>query len=131
MEIGDFIGPRIYSTGPGIFGADRISSLAEARGLHRVLGERLRDLPVTATKGALGESLGASGAVATALLVQALGDSTLPGIAGCEHPDPQLPYAGLTTAARPLGAACGLVSARGLEGKSSALVLASPVERAA
>lgn len=35
MEIGDFIGPRIYSTGPGIFGADRISSLDEARDVVR------------------------------------------------------------------------------------------------
>ena len=35
MEIGDFIGPRIYSTGPGIFGSDRISSLEEARDVVR------------------------------------------------------------------------------------------------
>ncbi|MDX1493101.1 MAG: hypothetical protein R3253_03435, partial [Longimicrobiales bacterium] len=35
MEVGDFIGPRIYSTGPGIFGADRISSLEEARDVVR------------------------------------------------------------------------------------------------
>lgn len=35
MEVGDFIGPRIYSTGPGIFGADRISSLDEARDVVR------------------------------------------------------------------------------------------------
>jgi len=35
MEVGDFIGPRIYSTGPGIFGSDRISSLEEARDVVR------------------------------------------------------------------------------------------------
>lgn len=35
MEIGEFIGPRIFSTGPGIFGADRITSLAEARDILR------------------------------------------------------------------------------------------------
>jgi Tol biopolymer transport system component len=35
MEIGEFIGPRIFSTGPGIFGADQISSLAEARDILR------------------------------------------------------------------------------------------------
>lgn len=35
METGEFIGPRIFSTGPGIFGADRISSLAEARDILR------------------------------------------------------------------------------------------------
>ena len=35
MEIGEFIGPRIYSTGPGIFGADQISSLDDARDVLR------------------------------------------------------------------------------------------------
>jgi Tol biopolymer transport system component len=35
MEIGQFIGPRLYSTGPGIFSSDNISSLDEARDVVR------------------------------------------------------------------------------------------------
>ena len=35
MEQGDLIGPRLYSTGPGIFSADNISSLDEARDVLR------------------------------------------------------------------------------------------------
>jgi imidazolonepropionase-like amidohydrolase/Tol biopolymer transport system component len=35
MEVGDFIGPRLYSTGPGIFGADNIRNLDEARDVVR------------------------------------------------------------------------------------------------
>ena len=35
METGDLIGPRLFSTGPGIFGADQISSLDEARDVLR------------------------------------------------------------------------------------------------
>jgi hypothetical protein len=35
MEIGDLIGPRIFSTGPGVFGADNIRSLEEARDVLR------------------------------------------------------------------------------------------------
>ncbi|MCC7133500.1 MAG: amidohydrolase family protein, partial [Gemmatimonadales bacterium] len=31
MELGELIGPRLYSTGPGIFGDDNIKSLADAR----------------------------------------------------------------------------------------------------
>ncbi len=31
MEIGELIGPRLYSTGPGVFSADNISSLDDAR----------------------------------------------------------------------------------------------------
>jgi hypothetical protein len=35
MEIGELIGPRLYSTGPGVFSADNIRSLAEARDVLR------------------------------------------------------------------------------------------------
>lgn len=35
MEVGTFIGPRLYSTGPGIFGVDNIKSLDEARDVVR------------------------------------------------------------------------------------------------
>lgn len=35
MEVGDLIGPRIYSTGPGVFSADRIGSLDDARNVLR------------------------------------------------------------------------------------------------
>ena len=31
METGQLIGPRLYSTGPGVFSADNIKSLDEAR----------------------------------------------------------------------------------------------------
>lgn len=35
MELGGLIGPRLYSTGPGIFGADNIRSLDDARDVLR------------------------------------------------------------------------------------------------
>jgi Tol biopolymer transport system component len=35
METGELVGPRIYSTGPGVFGADRIQSLNDARNVLR------------------------------------------------------------------------------------------------
>ena len=35
MEAGELIGPRLYSTGPGVFSADRISSLDDARDVLR------------------------------------------------------------------------------------------------
>ena len=35
MEAGQLIGPRLYSTGPGVFSADQISSLDEARDVLR------------------------------------------------------------------------------------------------
>ena len=35
MEIGELIGPRLYSTGPGVFSADNIKSLEDARDVLR------------------------------------------------------------------------------------------------
>lgn len=35
MEVGQLIGPRLYSTGPGVFAADNIKSLEEARDVLR------------------------------------------------------------------------------------------------
>ena len=35
METGELIGPRLYSTGPGIFSSDNIKSLDEARDVLR------------------------------------------------------------------------------------------------
>jgi hypothetical protein len=35
MELGELIGPRLYSTGPGVFSADNIKSLDEARDVLR------------------------------------------------------------------------------------------------
>lgn len=39
MEVGELIGPRIYSTGPGIFSSDDIDSLEEARDVLRRYSE--------------------------------------------------------------------------------------------
>ena len=46
MAIGDLIGPRIYSTGPGIFGADDIDSLDEARDVLRRYSEHFNTLTI-------------------------------------------------------------------------------------
>jgi Tol biopolymer transport system component len=39
MEVGELVGPRLYSTGPGIFASDNIRSLAEARDVVRRYAE--------------------------------------------------------------------------------------------
>jgi len=42
METGQLIGPRIYSTGPGVFSADNIKSLDEARDVLRRYADHFR-----------------------------------------------------------------------------------------
>ena len=46
MDVGELIGPRIYSTGPGIFGADQISSLDDARDVLRRYADHYNTLTI-------------------------------------------------------------------------------------
>lgn len=55
---------------------------AEAIALHNVFGKRLAELPVTAIKSSLGESLGAAGAIAALAMVMAIQTGKLSGIRG-------------------------------------------------
>ncbi len=64
--------------------ATAYNDTVEIAALRKVFGRRIP--PVTATKGATGHLLGASGAVALGLSLEALRASTIPCIAGLESP---------------------------------------------
>ncbi|MGW3100238.1 hypothetical protein ACWDCC_43160 [Streptomyces sp. NPDC001102] len=72
--------------------------------LHRVLGGTV---PVSSTKPITGHTLGASGAIETALIVMALQEDTIPPTAGLRHQDPAIPLNGVHSTAQhaPLHAA--------------------------
>ncbi len=97
----------------------------EAQALASALGPCLQDLPVTAIKGALGESLGTSSAIQAIALLEALTQGQLPGISGLDEADPSLPLSGLSNAARPLQGSLGLVTALDAGGHACALILES------
>jgi hypothetical protein len=46
MEVGELIGPRLYSTGPGIFSADMISSLDDARNVLKRYADHFNTLTI-------------------------------------------------------------------------------------
>jgi 3-oxoacyl-[acyl-carrier-protein] synthase II len=95
----------------------------EAFGFAAAFGERARRLPATAVKSALGETLGAAGALQTLVLVEAMARGVLPGIAGLETRDPELPLEAVSAAPRELGIRRGIVHALGLDGATCALVI--------
>lgn len=96
---------------------------AEARGLAAALGDRVAALPVTAIKGAIGESLGAAGAFQTLTLLEAFAAGELPGIRGLDEPEPDLPLRLAGTASRQGDFHCGLVTALSWDGHAWALVV--------
>ncbi|MCH9647062.1 MAG: beta-ketoacyl-[acyl-carrier-protein] synthase family protein [Deltaproteobacteria bacterium] len=99
----------------------------EAQGIAAALGPYLQDLPVTAIKGALGESLGTSSAIQAIALLEALTQRHLPGIAGLDEPDPTLPLPRLSREAQPLHQPLGLVTALDAGGHACAVILESGV----
>jgi len=97
----------------------------EARGLAAVFGERAAELPVTAVKGALGEGLGASAALQTLVLLEAMAAGELPGIPGLDEPEPDLPLT-VGPANRKGELRCGLVTSLSWDGHAWALVVEAP-----
>ncbi len=71
--------------------ATRANDLSEAAALELVFGPRLAHIPLFATKGFHGHSLGASSALETLITALALHHRTVPFTAGTSTRDPDLP----------------------------------------
>ncbi len=100
----------------------------EDRAVAAALGERVGRLPVTAIKRQLGEGLGASGALQTVVAIEALRRGELPGIPGLDRPEEGLALALAGPEPRSGDFHRALVTAVGLDGVASALVVERPVE---
>ncbi|MGD2116120.1 MAG: beta-ketoacyl synthase N-terminal-like domain-containing protein [Acidobacteriota bacterium] len=98
---------------------------AEARGVAEALGARAAELPVTAVKGLLGESLGASGAFQVLAALAAFRAGELPGIPGLDRLEDGFPLPLAGPDARPVSGDAALVTAVGLDGNVCALVLST------
>ncbi len=101
--------------------ATPVNDVSECRAVAEVLGP---EVPVASFKGMIGHTLGAAGAVEAALALIALEEEVIPGTAGLETPDPEIPAA-LSRTARPGAAAHLMANAFGFGGNNCALVLAA------
>jgi 3-oxoacyl-[acyl-carrier-protein] synthase II len=98
-----------------------VGDRAEALAIRRVLG----DVRVSSTKGAIGHTIAAAGAVEAAICVQALQTGVLPGTVGLSEVDPDCPVEVLTTP-RPMAARAILSNSFGFGGQNCALVFGRP-----
>jgi len=69
----------------------RLGDRAEAVAFGRVFGERLPEIPVSATKGQHGHALGATGAWEVAIAALGMRDRVVPGAVNLEHRDAECP----------------------------------------
>lgn len=103
------------------------SDVAEAAALTRALGDEVRRIPVSSSKGQIGHTLGAAGAIEAVVAALVVQRKTLVPTAGLEEPDPacdlvHVPHVGFC-APRVRAA---LSNAFGFGGMDTVLVLSEP-----
>lgn len=108
----------INAWGPGHDVIDR----AEAQALCRVFGSRLGHIPAVSIKGAVGNPLGAAGAIQVGSTALSLRTGMLPPTVNWLTPDPECPL-NLSNRARDIGFRVAIVNAHGLSGTNASLVL--------
>ncbi|WP_448514217.1 beta-ketoacyl-ACP synthase [Parathermosynechococcus lividus] len=106
----------IHSHGTGT----RLNDAAEAAWIQKLFGSHT---PVTSSKGAVGHTLGAAGAIATALSCLSLKDQHIPPCVGCQHPAFDLDIVLKARAAHLRRILC---CSYGFGGQNAVLVLAAP-----
>lgn len=95
----------------------------EALAVAQVFGCHTQRMPVTAIKGMLGETLGASGAIQTVDALETMRDGALPGILGLEEFEDDFPLPLACSVARRVDAASVLVNSTSFDGHICSLVL--------
>jgi len=108
----------VSAWGPG----HKILDAAEADVMKDYFGEHLHDLPVVSLKGAIGNPLGAAGAIQVGCAALGLKCGFLPPTVNWEHPDPGCPLK-LSVKPRYVSYRNTLVNAHGLSGTNACLVL--------
>jgi 3-oxoacyl-[acyl-carrier-protein] synthase II len=103
----------------------KLNDAAESRGLARLLGDRVADVPLTGLKGAVGHAMGASGAIESVAAALALGRGMVPPCCGTEAVDPDLGPCRIALCAERSAAGTVLLLAEGFGGRCAALGPAS------
>jgi 3-oxoacyl-[acyl-carrier-protein] synthase II len=112
---------KVHGTGT------RLNDAAECRGLAKLFGKRLAEVPLTSFKPSLGHCLGASAAVEAVGVIMALERGLVPPSLNSEETDTELP---LHRVARGTESALGgtaLLLAESFGGRCAALVLDRPM----
>jgi 3-oxoacyl-[acyl-carrier-protein] synthase II len=101
----------------------RLNDTAECRGLARLLGARVAEVPLTSLKGAVGHAMGASGGIESVAATLALGRGLVPPSCGTEEVDPELGPCRIAMRAERSAAGRVLLLGEGFGGRCAALVL--------
>jgi 3-oxoacyl-[acyl-carrier-protein] synthase II len=98
----------------------------ETSALQAALGDEVGRIPVSSSKGQLGHTLGAAGAIEAVLAAMAIKEQTLPPTAGLEEPDSRCNLVHVLGKGRPARVRAALSNSFGFGGMDSVLVLTEP-----
>ena len=101
----------------------KLNDAAECRGLARLLGARLAEVPLTSLKGAVGHAMGASGGIESVAATLALGRGLVPQSCGTVEVDPELGPCRIALRSERSEAGRVLLLGEGFGGRCAALVL--------
>jgi len=97
----------------------------EAEGIRVGLNGQTHQLPVTAIKSMLGETLGASGPMQAVALLETMRDGVLPGIPQLNEIEEDFPLKMARSASQKTDVANGLINSIGFDGHCCSLILSS------
>lgn len=103
--------------------ATPLNDRIEAMVLRRVLGSRVRDVPVHAIKGGLGHTMGAAAALEAVACLLSSRQGTVPPTTGLEEPDPECGLDLVVATPRKLSPRVSLSTSLGFGGCNAALLL--------
>ena len=109
---------HISAWGPG----HRVIDAVEARVLQRIFKSEIGRIPAVSIKGAIGNPLGAAGAIQAGCAALGMKEGFIPPTVNWRHPDPACPL-NLSAEARYLPTTCTLIDSHGLSGTNSCLLL--------
>lgn len=103
-----------------------VGDVAEYQALERVFGDRIREIPVSATKSATGHLLGGTGALEAVFTVLAVNERIAPPTLNLENQDERIPL-NVVTAPLPLGDGplVAISNSFGFGGHNSVIVIKS------
>ncbi len=102
-----------------------LNDAAETAAIKQVLGERARQISISAAKSMTGHSLGAAGAIESVFSVMTLVDGRVPPTINYETPDPDCDLDYVTEGARTVNPKLVLNNSFGLGGHNACLAFAS------
>lgn len=103
--------------------ATDLGDLAETRAVHQVFGSHAKTLAISSTKGALGHSLGASGAIELVITCLALDHGVLPPTINYDEPDERCDLDYVPNTARTAAIRYAMSNSFGFGGHNTSLLI--------